>query len=407
MFFHNGNYTPHYVLADLNTTFAYKNYVENDTETLTVYLMDGRDFSPSRILFQPDGKNSSLVISNHADGQTINSLNALFYGTSDTGSIDHGSKGVALRGVLGDWSTYPNTPVGFEGNQVFIDLLTRIKALGNEIIPHSAYSNTSLDHRDKATIYYPMFQSLFQPKNWTDHSLGGGLVSAGICGKGWDITDATNYILDLFEQYGFKKAWAYLDETNKMLLGKGLWSFEHDSAYVNDHLVLPISGDRVILWRTCNRPFYGRWGDIDDLVDENDVLSAHEYLANATAVGGEDTLDIEPTIYISGSETKITTGFDNLLQDIATKKAQGYIWNPTTTEWLDYVINLKNVIVSLTDSNTITIQNNSIAISGFSIIICKKNISPIMNGVAMSKKDAKNGTICWANLPIGESIIQY
>jgi len=150
---------------------------------------------------------------------------------------------------------------------------------------------------------------------------------------------------------------------------------------------------------------------MNKVVRNCNVIIAHEYIG---ATGGAstreslsgDTNKYTRTYFKVGDEYRMTTGFDALLQNIASKKTAGQIWNPTATEFVEYFMLLKKVTIELIDANTIKVtNNNSKAINGFSFLICKKNINPVINGLSLNKKDAFNGTICWLDLPVGNTNI--
>src|SRR5690606_15290345 len=66
--------------------------------------------APSRpahtLLVPPSGAPAALMFNVHADGQTLDTANAVLSGTSDTGSGDYGTKGFIGRGVMVSWSAF-------------------------------------------------------------------------------------------------------------------------------------------------------------------------------------------------------------------------------------------------------------------------------------------------------------
>ena len=389
---HNGIYTPHVVLANINKNFMYKNYSEGDSATTQICFVDKNKYVPARILLQPDGYDSAIVLSNHADNANIARQRAVHFGTSDTESPDYGTKGITGRGIKTDWSVFAQAfnsdYPGFFEDQDYIDFLLSIKSAGSQIIPHAltGSGNVTKENRD---IYLAAFNNLFGSSNWIDHGLGGGALNYGISSKGWDISDEVNYMLDSFENNGFGKAWSYID-VNQDLITDFLLGFPHELAYYNDHLVMP-SGAKVLLWKSSDRPFYSQWLNLQKLIDNCGVINAHDYIAEGSTRqtnDGDSLITFDKTHWLDGDEIKITTGFDNMLADIAQKKIDGQVWNPSNTEQVDFIKLLKNVIVEMTSVNKYKITNNSgDTIQGFTFLICKKGINPKLNGFLMNKKN--------------------
>lgn len=400
MFFHHGDYTDHKVLAGIDIDYMYKEYALNDEETCTLYLMDGRDNIPCRVLYQPDGYDASFTISNHADGASLERQRAVYYGASDVNDPEYGRKGMAAHGIVADWSVFAKEASGvtaFENDPAYLSFLQGLVSIGNDVIPHSTASGQ--DHATDAATYLPDYKDNFGCKNWIDHDLAGGNVTLGIHSKGWDVTDETNYMMDEFEDNGFEQAWAY-EEFDNDRVESTTWGFGHDIAFFNDHLVMP-SGQKVLLWKSSNRPIYYGYLNLDDLINNCGSIDAHEYIANTSREASTDDLSFTKTHYDDDGTLRITTGYELLLGQIAEKKSSGEIWNPTNEDWNEYFIKLKNVIVNYTNADTLSINNTGSSVDGFSILIYKKGISATLNSAEMSSKEVYNGTIFWGNLNAG------
>jgi len=410
MFFHNGNYTPHRSLSsEGSVNYLYKQYYANDQEWCKLYLMDGRDYSPIRILGQPNGYDSLFVIGNHPDGEIQKSRETVWLGSNNINDLAYGTKGLLARGIKADWSCFVNGILQWNVTADYKAFLHTIKNAGIEAIPHSLQVSNPVP-RSTAITYLPIWKNEFAPSNWTDHSLGGaGNDTIGICSKGWDINDETYYAMDLFEENGFDKAWSY-DDTDQDMLDWNMWGFDHHIVYINDHIKLP-SGKSIKLWKSSDKPFYNGWMDINKLIKNCGAVNSHDYFAiNGGASTREsltgDTEKFSRTYYSTGDDNyRITKGFDAIIQEIANKKTLNQIWNPTITEWVDYFIQLKNVTIELVDENTSILTNTGNIISGFSVLICKKNVQPTINGAFVNYKSVNKGTICWFDFPTGEVVL--
>ena len=404
MFFHNGDYTYHKVLADIQENQKWKTYIDSYTESCIMYLMDGRDFKPARILLQPNGYNSSFVIGDHPDGSTEKSERAVFYGVSNTEDAEYKSEGMAIDGILGDWGVFAKPIVGvtaFVDDDDYLDLLLEVKNDGHQIIPHS--TSADQDHRAEVILYLPLYKEYFACSSWIDHSLGGGNITLGINSKGWDITDDENYMMDIFEENGFNKAWAYRDFDQDRITD-GTWGFNHDVAYFNDNLKMP-SENSVLLFTGSNRPFYNGWLNINELIENNGSIDSHDYLRSSARRADANTDSFRYTHYIDGEDYRTTDGFNLICEQIADKKNSGEIWNPTGTDFYEYFKKVRLVQMELIDEDTMSLNNTGDIINGFTIIIYRKDAEATLNGVAMSNKQAKNGTILWGNLASGNNEI--
>ncbi len=360
IWFHNGNYTMFKVLAGIDEDVLYKNYAISDTEDTVLYLTNGDTLPAARIMLQPDGYKSSFTYSNHADSANLARQKTVHFGSSDLSVA--GTKGITSLGIKGDWSVFAKPSAGsecFVGNADYIAFLNILKAAGIEIIPHSI-GPLGGDRADFGT-YLPEFKNAFAPSNFIDHSLAGGAVNGGIHSKGWDSTDAANYIMDHFEDNGFDKAWAYgeVEGYNKGRVLPTMWGFEHNIAYFNDYLVMP-SGEKVLLWKSSNRPFYDGWGNVDATIDDDNNIDAHDYLAAFTREASSDVTNSgKYTHYLDGAVYRITTNLNRMLAKIKTRKESGHLWNPSGTEFYEYFKQLKNVRMDIVDANTITVVNNN------------------------------------------------
>jgi hypothetical protein len=404
MYFHNGNYTYHHVIANINEDLKSKQYHNSDSENVTVNILDNSTYKPPVYLYQPNGHEASFTISNHADSAILDVQRCVHYGSSNINSAQYGTKGLTSRGIKSDWSVFAKATVttpGFIDSEDYKNFLIALKAVGHEIVPHSL--GTLTETREDAAMFLPEFKSAFSSSAWIDHSLGAGALNIGIASKGWDVTDVTNYMIDLFLANGFNKAWNYIDIVMDLVIST-VYGFQHNIAYYNDHL-----SDNILLWNTSDRPFFRNWLNLDALINNYGYINAHEYIAEGASriSEGGDTMSMVYTHYLDNGEYKITSGFDRALRLIQQKKSDGKIWNPTCTEFYDYFATLKKVIVAITDSSAIAITNSGSAINGYSLLICKKGITPLLNGQLMNTKTVKDGTICWGDLASGENTITF
>ena len=410
MYFHHGAHTQHRALTSAGTAaYQYKEYSIGNTEWNKLYLMDGRDNVPVRILSQPDGRDATICLTNHCDGDTQKTRETIWLGSSKSDDSARGVKGMIARGIKADWSAFTNGVLQWYQTADYKAFLHTVENAGNEMVPHGLQVNLPIP-RSTAITYLPLIKAEYAPSNWIDHSLGGAKDTMGFCSKGWDISDPDYYALDLLEENGFNKSWSYEDADKGLELN--YWGFDHHIVFYNDHLKLPLSGNHIALWKSSDKPLYRGWLNNAKIIRNCDIVIAHEYIGATGGASTRESLNGDTGKYtrtyysIGDGDYRITSGFDALLNNIAEKKLSGQIWNPTATDFVEYFKLLKNITIELTDANTIVVtNNNSAVVNGFSLLICRKNITPSVNGTALNKKDVFYGTICWLDLPVGNTTI--
>ena len=370
---------------------------ENRNAKLT-HLVSGY---PVRILCQPNGNDATFTTVIHRDAQTADRLLAVLYGSSDSGHADYGVKGFISRGLTGTWTCYGTD---FDvGSEAIMDVFGAMHVAGLEICPNSILPGD--DDRDDAIAYLPGFNTSFSSRNWTDHALGSGQRTLGLSSLGWDETETVYYIMDLLETYSYEYAWAYQDEN--MINGNQLlehrFGFPYEMVYQNPNLTKPTQGpmwlykNSVRVITTILAASDDHETIIDSLINECGVVTDHDYYAANTRDG---------ILYDSGTPYLVTDKFDNICQYLKTKIDAGELWNPTMSEFCDYFRKLLNVSVAIGE-NQFTVTNSGAQVDGCSFLIGGATVTPAVGGTPINSKHVTRGTICWLNLPAGETVITY
>ena len=405
-----GELQAHYVVnADASVTL-YKDQRRLTLENRKLKFTILAESAPVRILCQPDGRNTTFTVVIHADGQNPDTLGAVIYGASDPAHPNYGTKGFISRGIKGTGTTFAVTHgegsfYGFD-NEAFRNILLAMRTAGFEIGPHSILNGD--DNRNDAITKLPNFDTYFLSRNWIDHNLSAGARTLGVASLGWDTTEAGYYIMDLLESYGYEYAWSYQDDnaTNKNQLHEDQYNFPFHLVYQNPHLVMPISGEPVWLYRNtleASRHLAIAVAPdceciIDEWIKQCGVITDHDYIAYPGRDG---------ETFNAGTPYLITAKFDTALAYLQTKIAAEEIWNPTMSQFCDYFRKLLNISVEV-GNGRFTVINTGGMVGGCSFLIgAEKAVIPYIGGVAIDYKHVTRGTICWVDIPNGETVITY
>lgn len=367
-----------------------------------------RNVKAVQLLCQPNGRNATFTFVNHADHQTAARTKAIFYGSDNPSNASHG-KGIHSKGIKGTWSVFAKSSgSGADKNEgldsaAYKTLCQQLYTEGTEIVPHTISYNP--DYRQDFVNYLPLFSD-FSPRNWVDHMLRTTNPSSGLHSQGND-PNSPNYVMDLMEQFDY--CWSYIDTedyptTHINQLYDGRFAFPSYLVYQNEKLSRPVNGK---MWQYQNvwttfRHFINSNIDIqpyiDKLILDCGVWTEHSYFAMYTRQDIFWKMD--------GNDTVITDELSSILSVIQTKIAAGELWNPTMTEFLDYLVNLLDISI-IHKGGCLEITNKgSNTITGCSFKINNYFDTPTLNNVRMNRKIVSGGVIVWGDVPEGTSIMQ-
>ncbi|MCX6582769.1 MAG: hypothetical protein NT166_21545 [Candidatus Aminicenantes bacterium] len=308
---------------------------------------------------QPYGYDAVLLLTSHPDSWTIETANAVAYGSANENAPGFGSKGIVGRGLGWTHGTFKNGQwysLEYSGTAVkkFID---RMYADGVEIVPHSITPST-----DSRTVVEHGLETFAQYKtrNWIDHGAGAGSDNFEDLASQGAIKGDEYYILDILAKYNYRYAWSYIDLTTDNyainLLKPGETAAIRPLLFYNNRLDDNIhDNNRIYLWSTMNTQkkvdlFYTA-AHVDALIAERGVHIGHEYFGYPTCENH--------VFYKNNGVTEIYPAFDAQLEYIAKKRADGLVWSPIMAELGDYWVTLKDVTLLYNNDGTITVTNNS------------------------------------------------
>jgi len=309
---------------------------------------------------QPYGYDATFIITNHADGQRLSRETAIAYGSENASDPDYGAKGIAGRGIGWTESIFLSRAGAPESDLEDTDFKALIGQLyqdGVEIVGHSITAFT--DSRSVVSAGLTTL-SQYNAKNWIDHGAGGGTGNWEDLGSQGALKGDDNYILDIFDEFNYQYAWSFIDLTTNSyalnIIKPSATSDNRPYLFYNNRVDDNLSDNKKIyLWSTIST--YGLPNSyytndrVDTLVSERGVHISHAYY-------GDDGHE-NKTWYNDSGTIKIYPTFDSELEYIASKRASGLLWSPTMATMGDYLVPLKDVLITYNSNGTITVTNNS------------------------------------------------
>ena len=370
------------------------------------------DVYPVRILTQPDGRDMTFTSAVHPDGQTVDSLRAVMFGSSDKTHPYYGEKGIISRGIKMTYGAFAKSGsnstghhIGFLDEPELLDLYLEMQDNGIDIAPHSILPDKN-EVRQDAIDYLPYYKQHFNSRVWIDHHLGSGQRTIGTASLGWNEESLDYYVMDLMDEQGYDYFWVYNAQQmrNRNQLIENRFGFDYNLVYQNPNVTRP-SGEPFWMFRNTSLPLFRdvlrsntpkSW--VDEWIEQCGVVTTHEYY-------GRDIY--EGLTHHRNNPNLISDKFDNLLAYIQQKKASGQIWNPTMSEFCDYFIKLRKISVKAEKNKFIVTNNNEGTVNGCSFLIGGKHVEPQVMDQEISYKHVSRGTICWTDIPVGKTVITY
>ncbi len=337
-----------------------------DTNECLPYLIKTR---------QPYGYDALLTLSNHPDAETLARIKAVAYGSENESDPDYGTKGIAGRGIGWTKAVFVSGTHPCLCDADFKSLIDRMYQDGVVIVGHSITPYTD----SRAVVAAGLATlSQYNSRGWIDHSASGGTSNWEDLASQGAIKGSAYYILDLLDQYNYQYAWSYIDLSTdnyalnmlKPSAASDIRPFLFYNNRVDDNVY---DNKKIYLWSTINTnktPDYFYTNDrVDKLISERGVHISHEYFGHSTCqnhawYNNHGTIEIYPT-------------FDCQLEYIAGKRAAGLLWSPPRADLGDYLVPLKDVLVTYNSDGTVTVTNNSLVdVTGITLL-AENNIQSV------------------------------
>jgi len=184
----------------------------NDTYSASVtFAIDTNESLPYLIKTrQPYGYDATLTLTNHPDGETLDRIKAVAYGTENECDPNYGKKGIAGRGIGWTKGVFVSGTGSYASlaDADFKTLIDQLYQDGVEIIGHSI--TPGIDIRSVVTAGLTTL-SQYNSRNWIDHGASGGTGNWEDLASQGATKGNAYYILDLLDQYNYQYAWSYID----------------------------------------------------------------------------------------------------------------------------------------------------------------------------------------------------
>jgi len=243
-----------------------------------------------------------------------------------------------------------------------------------------------------------LFRDQYKSRTWIDHGGGKGpgkpySNDEDLAVLGWDRTRPETYILELLHRFGYDYAWAYFEQGRYLNFTGWRASFN----LLQPEKTYPPAAKGSPPWREIPPLlfYYNRNLD-DDLLDAHKLYLFDTYPYRMGPKGDNslyspamvDTLVKQRGVHMShnyfgavfqrgylyeqdGKTYRVSHDFDEKLADIAQLVKQGRLWNPTVSEFGDYLTRaISWVDIRYESARRCVIANNSgRRIPGFSIAV--------------------------------------
>ena len=400
-----GALTPFYSKLE-EKCYITKTIKAGDTLSTKLVIFNNGE-KPIRLLCQPDGYNATFTIASHADIANSLVTRAVLWGTSDTTSADYGKKGMLSNGIVGTMSVFSKHTEQYRESEAlevlfFKELVDAAYRQGMEICPHTISYNP--DGRADVVQYLPLLEQNYHCRNWIDHLLRKTNISCGLHSAGYD-TESGYYIMDILHQYGYQYCWSYVDtptekEAPDDQLWKGHYMFPRHLVYQNERLAFP---DGTCMWQYKNA-----WEMLGKMVEKKEYNPVHfmERVIDNCGVWTDHC-------YLSGDwnplyekdkknrEYKVLPKLESFFEFLKERKESGDVWNPTMSEFCDYMVKLENISIQRLSPRTYRICNYGNEAVNCSFFYKGDGIIAL-NGEPMKSKKVKNGMICWCTIEVGD-----
>lgn len=308
---------------------------------------------------QPYGYDAVLTLTSHPDDWTYETTKAIAYGSTDEKDEKYGIGGIIGRGIgwtYGVFTVKDRSSVGLD-DPSHKKLVDKMFQDGVEVAPHTIKSYT--ESREEVVTGLQLLTQ-YRAKNWIDHSASTAEGNFEAIKSQGALKGKEHYILDLLDRFNYKYAWSYIDfptdRHSLNILVPSDTSAIRPVLFYNNNVDNNIQDEkRIYLWSTINTGkepelFYTP-DRVDDLIRERGVHISHEYYGypackNHAYYEKEDRIEISPE-------------FDSQLKYMAKKISEDLLWSPTMSTLGDYLVPLKDILVTYNEAGKVIVTNNS------------------------------------------------
>lgn len=317
---------------------------------------------PSRT---PDGTHGTFIITHHSDSNTVNSLKAMMYGSSNEKSLLYNHTGFFHYNIPATWGFFSMGQEGIAGmdNPDYKNIIENMAKMGIEVVPHTISPVAEQNTRNVLEEYLPMLNK-YGIQDWIDHSLGAGARCADIKSLG-SVAGNSQFSLDLFRKNNFRYCWSYADvplfNTLDMLESTDA-SFHPQIVFKNNNL--GYDGYSLIQWSTYRPKNFieeVNKANLDELVSNDGISIIHDYFNHPIQLNKFFVMDKNDDVYL-------TPKFDGVLRTLNDYRNQKKLWVTTVKQFIDYNQSIHNINIDYKLPGEIVINNkNSEWIKAFTL----------------------------------------
>ena len=388
----------HYPLSDaVEDVFedcSYQEIKAGDRWKSSFILHQGNDIPMSlpRILPIPDGYESGIIFTEHADWTDIRTHRAVCFGNEHVTQAREATGGFVYYGIPVTKSVFYNNPDGITNKEAshgqfkglhatiqndpeFKELLDELDALGFEICLHTPEQYTSTPANLKEALSY--MRKHYHSASWIDHGYNNGslhnredLVCDGLrrdtelyAGKLWK-KNKIRYLWNAYYEENRLEEWCFDNNLMQPYLGFG------DALPNRQITTIPSQLSTFFAWATpatldANSDdewdFYYHQNRLDRIVENHDVHITHVYPAWTNPARAFWTYNDEGDIVA-------LPGMNRALERIATLRDERKMLPMTIKTYLDHYTALLQVEYHIIDNHTIQLVNKGQEIKGLTLL---------------------------------------
>ena len=425
-------------------------------ERFSVYFGEVTKHIP-RIMLVPDGYLAGYIFTEHADGGTLNTNRAAYFGSEDISDVSKATGGFAKHKIPVTKSVfYNNSDTGayssITGDPEFLDFLDQLNSSGMyEICLHTPENLNSNRKIMEESIKF--MNDRFETVTWIDHGMMNGRINRETI-----VADGLNpasefYSADLWEKYNTQYFWnAAVEEIRNYSLREKVSDMKFYEASLNmwrrylspgelrdkpfysafvdlgrifngrDELnsLLPAKGNafptplywqhptrtgKFYLWTTeydmqyrdlSLRKVKEEEVKLDKLISEWGVFINHGYF-----VRNIKNVDI---LIEDNGKFMINPFFDKMLENMGTMRDDGKLYVSTMRELMNYWIMTGNISFDFLPDGSVKLHNNNDGpINGLSMAV--RSTSVLVDGKVPAQKSQDDDIIFWFDIPSGGDVI--
>lgn len=415
-----------------------------------------------RLMSVPYGYQSAFVFTEHADGGTIQTQRAAYFGSEDISKVADATGGFVKHNIPVTKSVFYIDSTGQQGNAIFekqndsllINFLDQLNKTGKyDICLHTPENLTSNRKVLEESIQF--MKNRYNTITWIDHGFFGGLLNREcLVADGLD-SNSKYYSADLWKKYNTKYFWSsaveFIDESSHITITSKLKNLKFYNAYVslwkyylsprelkemstiqalkelsrryknqNElNSLKPHKGDTYpspLYWQNPTRTdqFYSWATDYSQTYNDLSPEIVERENIQIDNLVNEWGIFISHGYYVRKEASKaivedqngkliINPYFDEILRLIAQKRDKGELYTTTIRDLLDYWIKLENISFDYLPNGEVNIINkNGTPVNGLSIVLNTNKVK--LNGKVPSMKRVGADTIIWFDIKVNETM---